>query len=490
MKVVLVDPPTSHEQIYGDWDLSEMDTCCPPLGLLHIASFVREHGHTPHVLDLSARKWTLAQAVRFVEKADPGVVGISAKTVNVHNAAELAERLRLAGFDRPIVLGGAHVTAVPVATLKRFPAFDIGVLGEGELTFLELLTRYQRGEPVADVAGIAYRSGLDGVEVNPRRPIIEDLDELPFPAWDLLPGFPESYPHSALETKRLPAASIITSRGCPFSCTFCDNTVFGTRVRHHSARYTLAMIRHLKDRYGVRDLMILDDNFLLNRDKVFQVCDSLISERANISWYCIGHARSMTEDRLRKIREAGCWFIELGIESGCDRILKILRKNTDKKEIAEAVRHARNAGLKVKGNFIFGLPTETKESLEETIEFATSIGLTHFQQNFLTVWPGCSLSDDPEEYGVHTGRWETMAHQRITFIPHGLTEADLIAASRRAFRRFYLRPRVLVETARSLTSARALVSTSKALLVFLRTVLRRSTRRKGSRPHSAPGSGC
>ena len=489
MKVVLVDPPTSHEQIYGDWDLSEMDTCCPPLGLLHIASFIREHGHTPHVLDLTARKWTLTQAVAFVKEIDPGVVGISAKTINIHNAAELAGRLKLAGFDRPIVLGGAHVTAVPVETLKRLKAFDIGVLGEGELTFLELLRRYQRGESVADVAGIAHRSGLDGVEVNPQRPFIEDLDQLPLPAWDLLPEFPDGYPHSPLETKRLPAASIITSRGCPFSCTFCDNTVFGTRVRHHSARYTLAMIRHLKERYGVRDLMILDDNFLLNRDKLFEICDSLIAERSDISWYCIGHAKSMTEDRLRRIREAGCWFIELGVESGCDRILKVLEKNTNRREIAQAVRHARRAGLKVKGNFIFGLPTETKESLEETIEFATSIGLTHFQQNFLTVWPGCSLADDPGKHGAHTGSWETMAHQRITFIPYGLTEADLIAASRRAFRRFYLRPRIAWETALSLTSPRALVSTFRAGLVFLRTVLRRNTRRRASRPHSAPPAG-
>ena len=479
MRVVLIDPPTSHEQIYGDWDLSEVDTLCPPLGLLYIASFIREHGHTPHVLDLTARKWTLAQAVAFVKEIDPEVVGISAKTINICNAAALAERLKVSGFNGPIVLGGAHVTAVPLETLTRFRGFDFGVLGEGELTFLELLNRLDCGESVADIAGIALRSGLDGVQVNPHRPMIEDLDALPLPAWDLLEDFPKSYPHSALETKRLPAASIMTSRGCPFSCTFCDNTVFGTRVRHHSARYTLAMIRHLKECYGVRDLMILDDNFLLNRDKLFEICDSLIAGRSDTSWYCIGHAKSMTEDRLRKIRDAGCWFIELGIESGCDRILEILKKNTDKREIAEAVQHARRAGLKVKGNFIFGLPTETKESLEETIEFATSIGLTHFQQNFLTIWPGCSLSDHPEKYGVHTGSWETMAHQRITFIPHGLTEADLIAASRRAFRRFYLRPRIVVDTALSVRSARALIATFKALLVFVRTVLRRSTQTKG-----------
>ena len=477
MRTVLIDPPTSHEQIYGDWDLSKVDTYCPPLGLLYIASLVREHGHTPHVLDLTARKWSLAQAVEFVTEIDPGLVGISAKTINIHNAARLAENLKQAGLDCPIVLGGAHITAVPVETLSRFEPFDLGVIGEGELTYLELIRRLQQGDPISDVQGIVRRGDFGEVLVNPRRPPIEDLDQLPLPAWDLLPEFPHGYKHSALETKRLPSASIISSRGCPYSCTFCDNAVFGTRVRHHSAEYTLKMIRHLEKEYGVRDLMILDDNFLLKRDKLNQICDSLVRDGDDLTWYCIGHAKFMTEDRMQKIREAGCWFIELGIESGCDRILKVIKKNTSKMEIAEAVRQARRAGLKVKGNFIFGLPTETKESMEESTQFALGIGLSHFQQNFLTIWPGCEISAEPEKYGALKGDWESMAHQRITYLPHGLTEADLIAASKSAFRRFYFRPVIIMETLLSLTSARAIKATLTAFVVFLRTIFRRTAHR-------------
>jgi len=159
-------------------------------------------------------------------------------------------------------------------------------------------------------------------------------------------------------------------------------------VRHHSAEYTLKMIRHLANQYGVRDLMILDDNFLLKRDKVHQICDSLITRGDDLTWYCIGYAKFMTEDRMQKIREAGCWFIELGIESGYNRILKVSKKHTTKWETATAVQNARDAGLKVKGDFNFGLPTENKESLKESIELATSIGLTHFQKNLVAIWPG------------------------------------------------------------------------------------------------------
>lgn len=486
MEVVLIDSPTSHEQEYGDWDLSKVATYCPPLGLLHIASFVRSRGHNPHVLDLTARSWSLEQAVEFVGHTQPGIVGISAKTINIHNANLLAEQIKAAGLTCPIVVGGAHMTAIPVETMEQFPAIDIGVIGEGEITFMELVERVEENAALSGVLGTVFRDGLSQNVVNPARPVIDDLDILPMPAWDLLPDFPDGYTHSALETKRLPSASIITSRGCPYSCTFCDNAVFGTSVRQHSAEYTLRMIRHLEENFGIRDLMVLDDNFILKRDKLNDICDALIRDDDDLTWYCMGHAKFLTEDRLTKIREAGCWFIELGIESGCDRILKVLKKNTSKAEIREGVRRAKAAGLKVKGNFIFGLPTETKESLEETTQFAVDIGLTHFQQNFLTIWPGCELSVDPGQYGEFTGDWRNMAHQRITFVPNGLTESDLINASKGAFRRFYLRPQIIVETLRELTSLRAIAALMAAFTVFLSTIWRR-TPPSSSLSTSTPG---
>jgi radical SAM superfamily enzyme YgiQ (UPF0313 family) len=195
----------------------------------------------------------------------------------------------------------------------------------------------------------------------------------------------------------------------------------------------------------------------------------------DLSWYCMGHTNFMTEDRLRKIKEAGCWFIEIGIESGCDRLLKYIKKNTTKAEIAEAVNRARNAGLKIKGNFIFGFPTETKESLEETIQFAKSIGINYFQQNFLTIWPGCELNSNPEEFGQVEKDWNKLAHQRVTFIPNGLTEEDLIQASKDAFRKFYLRPRIVMEIfLQSLTSWRGIQNALTAFMIFLKTISRKS----------------
>jgi anaerobic magnesium-protoporphyrin IX monomethyl ester cyclase len=475
MKIVLIDPPTSHEQIYGDWDLSGVDTYSPPLGLLYIASFIREHGHTPYVIDVTARKWSFQQAVDNALALNPDGIGISAKTINIYNADKIARELKKKGFTGFIVLGGAHISAVPLETFSRFQSFDFGVIGEGESTFLELIENISKKRSIKDVLGIIYRDDTGQIITNPPRPVIANIDILPLPAWDLLPDFPNSYPHNALETRRLPAASIITSRGCPFSCTFCDRAIFGSVVRQHSADYTLNMIRHLKERYGIRDLMMLDDNFILDKKKLFKVCDAMIEEKMDLTWYCMGHAKVMTEDRLRKIKESGCWFIEIGIESGSDRILNFIRKNTNKTEIAQAVKRARDAGLKVKGNFIFGFPTETKESLKETIDFAKSIGLAYFQQNFLTVWPGCEIAVDPQQYGQVETDWTRLAHQRVTFIPNGLTEPELVQASKEAFRSFYLRPQIILEVGmQSLTSWHAMLNAGQALLAFMKTMFRKT----------------
>ena len=482
MRVLLIDAPVSHQQIYGDWDLSALETHCPPLGLLSIAAFLREHGHEPQVLDLTSLKWPLEDVVGFAARESPHVVGLSARTINIHDAARLAERLKASGFDGPIVAGGPHMTAVPIPTLDRFGSIDYGIVGEGEHTLLEFLEKLAANSRPEGLPGLAWRDSAGRAQLGAPRPLIPDLDELPLPAWDLLPNFPHGYPHSALETKRLPAASIMTSRGCPYRCTFCDSRVFGQQVRTHSAPYTLNMIRHLMKRYGVRDLMMLDDNFILRQERLFEICDTMIRERMDLQWYCMGHVQVMTDERLRRIREAGCWIIEVGIESGCDRILKTIRKSATKQEVAAAVGRARAAGLKVKGNFIFGLPTEDRESLEETIRFASGIGLSYFQQNFLTIWPGCELSVQPERYGTAETDWDKLAHQRATFLPHGLTREDLVRASKRAFWRFYLRPRVILELMASMTSWRAVQTLMTGFVGFLKTMLRR----RGPRETPAP----
>ena len=483
MKVLLLNPPTSFEQLYGDWDLSPLDTYTPPLGIMHIASYIREHGHQARILDLQPGGTDIAEAVQQTVSFHPDVIGLSAMTINCLNAKRIAEELKGAGCKAPIVLGGAHMTAVPVQTMRAFESVEYGVIGEGEITFLDLIETLADHRPVAGVQGLVWRDATGAVVMNDRRPFIENLDSLPIPAWDLLEGFPDRYPSSLLESKRVPAAGIMTSRGCPFSCTFCDNRVFGTKVRHFSADYSLRMIRHLVSEYAIKDLMVLDDNFLLDREKLFTICDTMISEGIDLSWYCIAHAKSMTPDRLHAIKKAGCWFVEMGIESGNDEILKRIRKKTDSQEIASAARAARKAGLMTKGNFIFGLPGETLRTLEETIQFALDIDIDFFQQSFLTAWPGCQIHSELytlDGTGGGIESWGMLAHQRVTHVPEGMTEDELIKLSKQAFRRFYLRPKIMLRLLPLMMTPRGLKLGLLSLFVFLKTILGRGTSARGS----------
>lgn len=474
MKIVLINPPLTAKDIFGDWDLSGVDTYCPPLGLLYIGAFLREHGHSPYIIDANSLKMSLDKLLESVVALDPDVVGITSTTVSITGANRIAEELKGQGLLSPIVLGGPHITAVPMETLEKFSAFDYAVIGEGEITSLELINGLSKNGPISQIQGVVWRDDSGKPIMNPPRPLIKDLDTLPLPAWDLLPNFPDGYPHSALETKRLPAATIITSRGCPHRCTFCDRAVFGNAVRHHSADYTLNLIRELKTKYGIKDLMIVDDNFLLNRKKLFTICDAIIQENLDLSWYCLGHVKYMTSDRLEKTNQAGCWIMEVGIESGCDRILQFIKKNTSKAEIATAVERAKKAGIKVKGNFIFGLPTETLESLEETIQFAKSIDISLFQQTFMTILPGCELSEHANKYGTYQEDWSKSTMYDVSFVPNGLTQDDLLKASKKAFRTFYLRPKIILENILSLTSLRAIRTSFLALAAFLKTMTRKN----------------
>ena len=477
MKVLFVNPSTSFEQIYGDWDLSALDTYTPPLGIMHIASYIREHGHEPHILDLQVGEWGIDGVVESICALQPDVLGLSSMTINCLNAKRISEELRNQGFQSPIVMGGAHITAVPEITLREFTAVDYAVLGEGEETFLELLETLGSNGPIQNVKGIAWRRAPGEIVINDRRPFIQDLDKLPFPAWDLLDDFPRSYPSSLLESKRVPAAGIMTSRGCPFHCTFCDNTVFGTRVRNFSADYSLKMIRHLIDNYQIKDLMFFDDNFLLSKEKLSKICNGIIDESLDLTWFCIAHAKSMKKERLELARRAGCWFVEMGIESGNDDILKEIRKTTDTAEIARAAENAHQSGLMTKGNFIFGFPGDTAKTLEESVQFALDIDIDFFQQSFLTIWPGCEISSQIEtnsptdKHSIND--WKMLAHQRVTFVPSALTEAELISISKTAFRKFYLRPKIVFRLFPLFMTRRGLKLGIVAFRVFLQTILRR-----------------
>ena len=216
----------------------------------------------------------------------PDYAGLTSTTLSICSVSALAEKAKSGQSRLKVIVGGPHLTALPLETLQAFPAFDYGVIGEGEATFVDLLDTLEHDGDVRKVSGIVHRDG-DAVEVTERRPFIECLDSLPFPAWDLLEGFPERYRPPAFRFRRLPAASLVTSRGCPNVCIFCDRSVFGNRCRSFSSGYILEMVKLLYHRYRIRELLIEDDTFFLSRQRISEFCEGLLKEQVRLSWSCL-----------------------------------------------------------------------------------------------------------------------------------------------------------------------------------------------------------
>ena len=341
------------------------------------------------------------------------------------------------------VIGGAHVSALPRDTLEEFPFFDVGVYGEGEITFLELLSGFSQSKhALTKIAGTVIREN-GSIRLNPPRPLIRDLDKLPPPDWSLLSGFPRIFKPGLMRVRHLPCCSLVLTRGCPNKCIFCDRSVFGSVCRSYSPPYAFDMIAELYTKFGVREILIEDDTFIVNRVWVVEFCGLLLERKLNISWSCLGRADRVDLDLLKLMKKSGCWNIAYGIESGDESILKAMRKNLTIDQVDKALHWSKEAGLKTRGFFMVGFPGETKESLKVTVDVALRLPLDDISVMQVTPFPGSALYSTASQFGVFEKNWRLMTTLNTVFVPHGLSKQDLMAARDKLTSSFYLRPIVI-----------------------------------------------
>jgi anaerobic magnesium-protoporphyrin IX monomethyl ester cyclase len=442
LRIALVSAPLTVKERYGEF--SGARNMQPTFALVCLGAVARQSGNEVMLLDASAKEISVDEALKHLTEFKPDIVGITATTVGICASGELAAKVKKHITGALTVIGGCHVTAIPEETMKEFPGFDIAIIGEGELTFHELLLRMQNGKEVPnDLQGTVIRK--DGeIHLNNSRPLIKNLDDMPLPAWDLLDGFPDSFMPSPGRIRRLPCASVVFSRGCPNSCSFCDRSVFGNRVRSVSPVRAVEIIKDLHFKYGVREILIEDDTFISSPKRVAEFCQLLIDQKLNISWSCLGRADRVKPELLELMKRAGCWHIAYGIESGDERILKAMHKNETIEQIESALKWSKAAGLKVKGFFIVGFPGETKESLRLTQELALRLPLDDISVMQLTPFPGTEIYAHADQYGTFERDWRKMNILNTVFIPNGFTAYDLEKARSEILRAFYFRSRVVL----------------------------------------------
>lgn len=440
-RLVLVTSPVNVTERYGAF--AGAGSTEPSFGLLCLAAAARRAGAQVAVVEASARNLDPGAALREIAAFRPDVVGFTATTSEIGQAAALAGAVRQACPGVLTIVGGCHVTAIPDETLRAFPAFELAVIGEGEDTLCEILQCVADGVRHPDgLAGTVTRDG-DALKHHPPRALIHDLDTLPLPAWDLLAGFPGVFRPSPGRIQRWPCASVVLTRGCPNQCVFCDRSVFGNRCRAYSPAYAVALVQDLYHRYGVRELLIEDDTFVILKARVREFCERLIEARLNLSWSCLGRADRVDPDLLRLMHRAGCWHISYGIESGDPDILSAMHKRLDLDQIRQAVQWSRDAGMRTKGFFIVGFPGETRASLEKTRALACALPLDDISVMQMTPFPGSELYRLADQCGTFERDWRKMNVLNTVFVPHGFTARDLDAARATILKAFYMRPRVI-----------------------------------------------
>lgn len=437
MKILLITPPW-----FNDTVLDNLISKNPPLGLAYIAAVLERDGYTDiKIIDMRTSKISIDKIGDHISNFKPDIIGMYVTTGQVISATKIIEIIKSIDPKILCVVGGPHPSVLPEETLKETKT-DIVVLGEGEITMLELVKAVEKKRPLNKVLGLYYKNN-DKIIFTGRRPNIKDLDSLPFPARHLLPDISlYSDSHSIHESKI--HAQVMSSRGCPFQCTFCDNSVYGNTIRTGSAKNTVDEIEFLVNKYPIKEIRFFDDLFTANKKRVIEICDELAKRNININWCCEARVTTVTPELLDIMKKGGCWAVSYGMESGSQEILDMLKKNIKLEEIERAVKWTKQAGLMVRGYFMIGLPGDNIETIKKTIKFAMKLKLDHVVFSLFSPYPGTEVYKNPDKYGViNAKKWDEYMSlgENPAFIPHGLTAKQLEKYYKRAYLLFYLRPR-------------------------------------------------
>jgi radical SAM superfamily enzyme YgiQ (UPF0313 family) len=475
--VVLVNPPITEAQRRGPIGpvIQSLYFNSPPLGLAYLAAVLEREAVPVRLLDAAVEGLRPEETVARIRGWNPDIVGLTSTTNFFCNALDLAQRLKAAMPGAVILIGGPHVTSNPQPVLDH-ACFDVGVKGEGELTLVELVRALAAGGRLEDIPGLVFRRDGRVVETADR-PLIQDLDTLPMPARHLLPL--ARYIPQPNDGPYLPKFAMITSRGCPYQCIFCDHGVFGTAYRSFSARRIVDEMEQLVSRYGAADIAFVDSLFMPTVKRVDGIVEEILRRGLKVHWTCTIRANVATRDMLMRMKQAGCWRVRIGVEAGDPEVLRFIQKHITRDQVARVVKDAHDAGLHPKAFFMIGHPTETEAAIRESIAFAKSLPLTDITVQINTPLPGAPQSAFIREHGeLVTTDFERYSFWEPVFVPAGLTRERMDQLYRAFYRSFYFRPIIVWRHLKMLRSWSDVARYWRALSLIVRMFIRRRTRRE------------
>ncbi len=406
------------------------------MGIAYIAAVLEENNVVVEIIDAAALEMSWETLEVEIRKANPGMVAITALTPTISNALQTAELAKKTCPQATVVMGGYHPSFNHQEILDK-DYVDIVVIGEGEYTFPELVKTLDEGGDLNQVQGIAY-----GDVVTPPRPLIMDLDELPFPARHLLP-----MDHYKILNMQLHTATMISGRGCPMQCSFCASAALhGNKLRMRSAKNVVDEMEHLIKDHEAGMVAFMDDTFTLKPSRVIEICDEIIKRDLNLYWGCTARADTLSDELLQKLNESGCITLFLGVESADQQQLDRVNKQLTIDKIRRAFSLARKNDIRTIASVVLGMPGDTKDSIQRTIKFVRELNPSYALFSLATPYPGTRFYQQAvQENLIKVKDWSKYTLLSPVLETVDCSMDELKKMQKTAFRQFYLRPVYLLK---------------------------------------------
>ncbi len=473
MKKILLINPVFQKTIYSPLPkrIERSRGKYPPLGLAYLAAMLLREKFETKIYDADVEDTSFSGLKSFLKNYKPDIVGVTCTSFTFLQAKLTAKIIRNFLPEAQILIGGPHVSIYPVEVISN-QEFDVAVIGEGENTIVDLVTALDSNSDLRSVKGIIFRENGKNIQTE-SRPLIDNLDSLPFPARSLLPNEKYSYPLG----KYKKFTSVITSRGCPFNCIFClraRGTHFGRKYRTRSPSNIIDELEVIVKDLKIREIFFYDDIFTLNQHRIEELCKKIIERRIDISWNCRTRVDAVSPRLLNLMMRAGCERIHYGIESGDPQILRNLKKNITIKQIRKAFSLTRSNGIETFAYIMLGSPGENPQSIRRTMQLIKNINPSQVGFFITTLFPGTELYRSALDQGLLSediwreftlGKLET---QPLPFFEEGFSGMELRSILKNSYREYYFRPMYLWNRIKNLKSISDLATNLRGLALLLR----------------------
>lgn len=443
-KVLLINPAMM--QLYEDTMLKNSVPHYPPLNLLLIAGALKQQNIPVTLLDLDLVDKDFYNAIEEkIDEFKPTIVGVTFTSALYGQCTKIAETIKKKNKEIIVVAGGSHASSKPEELVTK-TQYDIAIVGEGEFTISEILGVSK--ERLNTVKGIVYKNEKGEIVKTEKRPFIQNLDDVPMPMYELINIYDYKVPPSF--RRKTPAATIETSRGCLWGCTYCTKTVFGRTFRTKTAERTVREFEQLIS-LGYKEIHINDDMFITDKERAKKICRLLIEKNIKITWACPNGIRADRVDRelIRLMRQAGCYRVSFGAESGNQQVLDNIQKNQTLQQVEEAFKICKEEKMAAYGFFMFGLPGDTEETMQQTIDFAKKCDPDIAKFGIMIPLPSTPIYEEWKDKYIISENWDDYGfHKGVQVYRHPtLSQETINKYYKKAYREFYMRPSYIIQRA-------------------------------------------